>query len=324
MNRLRILAGTAGVAAVGAITAKVVSERRRAARRTEQLEDVPFGSVHSASRSVFTDDGLRLNVEIDEGDVPTSPTIIFVHGWLCTLDVWHFQRLALRDEFRMVFYDQRSHGASERSAPAASTVRQLALDLRSVIDATAPDGEIVLVGHSMGGMAIMSLAEEFPELFGDRIVGVALLSTGSRRLMRGSGALVRLAPLLGRTAHLADLARSVNSFSLLKRFGLGPRAREEYADMTAQMIAGHRSHVLLDFYASVLELDVFDALKGLSSVRTLLVGGTKDLMTPIRHVREIAGAVEGSELIEFPEAGHMLMFEEHAALSARIEELARS
>ena len=36
---------------------------------------------------------------------------------------------------------------------------------------------MVLIGHSMGGMTIMALADHHPELFGDRIVGVALVST---------------------------------------------------------------------------------------------------------------------------------------------------
>ena len=39
----------------------------------------------------------------------------------------------------------------------------------------------MLVGHSMGGMTIMALAEEYPELFGDRVVGVGLISTTAGR-----------------------------------------------------------------------------------------------------------------------------------------------
>ena len=45
-----------------------------------------------------------------------------------------------------------------------------------------PRGPVVLVGHSMGGMTIMALAAARPELFGDRIVGVALMSTSSGNL----------------------------------------------------------------------------------------------------------------------------------------------
>ena len=40
----------------------------------------------------------------------------------------------------------------------------------------------MLVGHSMGGMTIMALADQQPELFGDRVIGVALVSTSPGRL----------------------------------------------------------------------------------------------------------------------------------------------
>ena len=56
-----------------------------------------------------------------------------------------------------------------------------------MIDRTAPDGPLVLVGHSMGGMTIMAFAELFPELFGDRVVGTVLMAT-SGGLHRGDQA----------------------------------------------------------------------------------------------------------------------------------------
>ena len=61
--------------------------------------------------------------------------------------------------------------------PGHATIEQLGHDLKTVLDTVVPHGPIVLVGHSMGGMTIMALAEEHPELFGDRIVGVGLIST---------------------------------------------------------------------------------------------------------------------------------------------------
>ena len=46
--------------------------------------------------------------------------------------------------------------------------------------ATAPgDQPVVLVGHSMGGMTVMALADQHPELFGDKVIGVVLLSTSA-------------------------------------------------------------------------------------------------------------------------------------------------
>ena len=46
-----------------------------------------------------------------------------------------------------------------------------------VIEDLAPEGEVVLVGHSMGGMSIIAFAERHPELFAKRVAGVALVST---------------------------------------------------------------------------------------------------------------------------------------------------
>ena len=69
------------------------------------------------------------------------------------------------------------------AAPAAptdghATIDQLGRDLQAGASThVAPDGPVVLVGHSMGGMSIVALAEQYPELFGDRVVGVGLIST---------------------------------------------------------------------------------------------------------------------------------------------------
>ncbi len=46
-----------------------------------------------------------------------------------------------------------------------------------MLEELVPDGPVVLVGHSMGGMTIMAFAERHPELFEDRVVGVGLVST---------------------------------------------------------------------------------------------------------------------------------------------------
>ena len=106
-----------------------------------------------------------------------EPTIVFVHGYALNLDCWHFQRAAYRGLVRAVYYDQRSHGRSGRSPDGHATIEQLGEDLRTVLDHVVPEGPIVLVGHSMGGMSIVALAEQHPELIGDRVVGVGLIST---------------------------------------------------------------------------------------------------------------------------------------------------
>ena len=65
------------------------------------------------------------------------------------------------------------------------TIDQLGRDLKAVIDAAAPEGPLVLVGHSMGGMTVMALADQYPELIRDRVVGVAFVGTSCGRARRG-------------------------------------------------------------------------------------------------------------------------------------------
>ncbi|HEY2637391.1 MAG TPA: alpha/beta fold hydrolase, partial [Solirubrobacteraceae bacterium] len=176
-----VAAGAVGVVAAG--TAYRFVKRRQVISRRGSGDDTAFGSLHSRPVTVVADDGVDLHVEVDEyagtGRRRSAPelTVVFVHGYSLSMDSWHFQRAAYRDRVRMVFYDQRSHGRSGRSTPGHATIDQLGRDLETVLDAVVPEGPVVLVGHSMGGMTIIALAEQQPELFGDRVVGVGLVST---------------------------------------------------------------------------------------------------------------------------------------------------
>lgn len=325
-SRLAALAATAGAFVAAGVTAKVVDSRRREHRRERRGEDVVFGSVHSPSRTVVASDGVALNVEVDDvaagdRDAAARPTLVFVHGWVCTLDTWHYQRLALRRLVRMVFYDQRSHGASGRSTRGGSTFAQLADDLRTVLEEVVPDGPVVLVGHSMGGITVQQLAAESPELFGDRVVGAVLLSTSDGRLVRQSPALRRVLPFLRAGAPLLDWGRTFNSYSVVRRWAVGPDAPQKYADMSDEMILRAQTHVLLDFYPAFVDLDVRTGAKGLGRVPVVVACGDHDLLTPIKHARRLSRTIEAAELITFEGAGHMVPLEENVAVTRIVEDL---
>lgn len=322
MNPATKIATTAAAFVAAGVAAKLLNDRQTERRRLRRGEDVPFGSVHSPSRKVVSADGVRINVEIDEPEpeTPPLPTIVFVHGVICTLDTWHYQRLALRGKARMVFMDQRSHGASDVADRESSTIENLAADLHAVVEACT-DGPVVLVGHSMGGMTIMQMAADHPAMFGDQVVGVMLVSTSSRLRLVSSSAARRIVPFARHAAPLVDWGKGFNSYSVVRRWGLGPNAQERHVDMTNEMILRAPTRVLTDFHPMFAALDVRHALEALSHVMTIVVTGTHDSITPLSHSRGIAEGITGSSLVIFEDTGHMAMFEEHARVSELIGDL---
>src|SRR4051794_22300679 len=139
------------------------------------------------SRTVTTDDGVPLHVEVD-GVADASVTVLFSHGFTARLAEWELQRAALRHRARLVLWDQRGHGRSGWTKLTSATIDRTGRDLGQVLDATVPSGPVVLAGHSMGGMSILALARQRPELFGDRVVGVFLMATSAGGLV-GTGPL---------------------------------------------------------------------------------------------------------------------------------------
>lgn len=318
MKRTTALVTTLGAFGAAGVAATVLKDRQREERRRRRGEDVEFGSVRAPRNTVVASDGTAINVEVDEAD--TDLTVVFVHGWMCDLDTWHYQRLALRGRVRIVLLDHRGHGHSGRTHAKNSTLPLLADDLSRVIDAHAPTGRLLLVGHSMGGMTIMQLAADRPDLFESRVIGVSLIGTSAGKLVRSSPALMRVGPVLRRVGPVADWGRGFNSYSVMRRWAVGPHAQERHVDMTDEMIRRTSSRVLVDFYPNFLALDLFDALETLSHLDVVVICGTDDMLTPLKHSRRLAAAIPGSRLVLAAGAGHMVMFEAHALVTKALNE----
>jgi pimeloyl-ACP methyl ester carboxylesterase len=339
-----VVGAVAGAAAAGAAV-DVARRRREIGRRSP--DRTPFGSLLSTPVNVIAEDGVPLHVEVDELEAPAPKgrgrrtpapplTVVFAHGYALNLDCWHFQRAAYRGLVRTVFYDQRSHGRSGRSHEDNATIDQLGRDLLAVLDAVASEGPVVVIGHSMGGMTIVALAEQYPELFGDRIVGVGLVSTTAGGL-EPSKILLPLLPakLGGGIIHrgVRTLARGHRTVDGLRRagaaiasvatdlFAFGDEVPAAYVDFVDEMLSATPFEVVADFFPSFRSLDKFDFVEVMSAVPTTVICGTHDKITSIGHSRKLHQRISGSTLLECEDAGHMVVLERHDQVNAALDQL---
>ncbi len=338
-RRAGVLGAAAGVIAGGAAMGIAVERYAigRSFRRVDPARDEPFGRLRGQPINVVADDGVDLYVELD-GTIDADLSIVFVHGYALNQDSWHYQRRDLGDLGRLVLYDQRSHGRSMRGRRERSTIDQLGADLRAVIDAVVPDGSpVILVGHSMGGMTVLALADLHPDLFGTRVVGVALLATSPGRLAEvtlGAPAytgriLHKLAPgfigALAKQAELVDRSRKAGSdlsYVLTKRLAFASDVPPSLVRFAADMLASTPIDVVADFFPAFDSHDKMTALPILQRVETLVMVGADDLLTPEEHSRDIVQAVPGAELVVIPDCGHLIICEHPGVVNRHLRELA--
>jgi len=334
-----------GLAAAGTTAAVgVVAERlARGLKTARALESLDTYEEEPTERVVVVaDDGVPLHVEIDEPEGrpagmasgAAAPTVVFCHGYTLSLRSWVFQRRALKAAgYRVVVWDARGHGLSGAGSRESYEIDQLGLDLYAVILAVAPQGPLVLVGHSMGGMTLMSLAEHHPELIRDRVIGVAFVATSPGGISAVSWGLGKV---LGKAVHrlgpfavgqLAGRQGLVNS--VLKA---GREVEEYFVDiysfaspvplsivrLTADMIFKTRIEVISDFMETFDKHDKREALEHFIGVETLVINGVKDLLTPPEHSQEIVRLIPGAEHVLVDDAGHIIMLEHGDVVSEQL------
>ncbi|MFE1171993.1 alpha/beta fold hydrolase [Streptomyces sp. NPDC058773] len=275
--------------------------------------------------------GLRKRLSAALGRRAAAPTVVFSHGYCLSQDSWHFQRSALRGTVRTVHWDQRSHGRSSRGhgqidGTEPVTIDLLGRDLKAVLDAAVPEGPIVLVGHSMGGMTVMALADQFPEYVAERVVGVALIGTSAGRLSEvgfglpslGVKAFHWLAPnvlkALGWQREIVERGRRATAdlfAGLVKRYSFGTPEKVDpgIARFGERLIEATPIDVVAEFFPAFAVHDKTEALVAYDAVPALVLAGESDLITPADHSRTIAEVLPDAALVCVPDAGHLVMLE---------------
>ena len=291
---------------------------------------------------VTTVDGVRLHVETT-GSEDAPVTVLLSNGWTCSTREWHNQFEDLPNilgpsRVRVVAYDHRGHGKSDAAPIGTTRIEQLAEDLVTVLDEVVPSGPIVYAGHSMGGMTLMALAEQRPELFGSRIVGAALVSTTAGPTTsrpfglpeRFDSAAAYVAP---RAMNLAgarmDRRKAVRPWQTrirrpaLKQLVFGKRADPTEIDIFMADLDALPGRSFSGFFEAITQHDRGHALEAFGDIPVEIMHGTRDRLLPPRHGNRTAALLPHARLWMYPGAGHMLMQERPRDVTHRLASLAR-
>lgn len=333
----RWLAGAAGLTAVGtAAGASVAHSLRRRLTADDPYLDEDFELLDADRGSVVTTpDGVSLAVR-EVGPQNARLTVVFAHGFCLRMGAFHFQRARLTeqwgDQVRMVFYDQRGHGQSAEASPDTYTVTQLGQDLETILAVTAPRGPVVLVGHSMGGMTVLSHARQFPHRYPTRVVGAALIASAAEGVSRSPLGEILKNPALEAVRFAVRYApKTVHRTRGAAKSVIGPILRAaSYGDekispsvvaFSEKMMHDTPIATLVEFLHALEVHDETEGLATLAKVPTLIACGDRDLLTSMEYSQTMAAALPKSEFVIVRGAGHLVQLEQPEVINEALVRL---
>ena len=323
MNRRRAAWVGGAAALVGAAVAagKIGAKRVRRgpdAAAGERYDELPPEEVSP----VVSFDGTLLHVRA-AGD-PAKPALVFAHGFSVDMTTWHYQWKELSRDYRCILYDQRGHGRSGAAAGGDHSLQAMGRDLIAVIDATVPEGRpVAVLGHSMGGMALLGLADQLPGVFEERIAGAVFADTAAAELARGAAGalgmrLVAAAPNLGRrVANLitkeairSRVSRSDLAYMIARLTNFGPHASPSMVEYIVDLSMRSPIEVWTDGIGALVEMDLRHAIQHVRCPALVIVGDL-DRMTPPTSALALKNELPRGRLVVMEGAGHMAPMERH-------------
>jgi pimeloyl-ACP methyl ester carboxylesterase len=304
--------------------------------RASGARQLPDALPPSETLMVRAADGTPLHTQVF--GPPDGYPIVLTHGFVCGIRAWTYQIAELATDYRVIAFDHRGHGQSGIPRRGAFTLKHLASDLDSVLEATlAPHERALLAGHSMGGMTIAAWSARYRHKVHRRADAVALINTTTGDLVREVNflrvplGLSAVRVLAGRRLittfgglPIPALAR-VPSRMVVEMLAVGAGADPSVATLIYELFA-HTSAAGRGGCMKMLVEEVGSRplnLDGLT-VPTLVIGSERDRLTPLGQSRKIAATAPNVVgLVELP-GGHCSMLEQHDAVNRQLRALAES
>lgn len=307
----------------------------------------PMGVLHE----VRTRDGATLVVRVAGSRRPGAPTFVLTHGLCGDHGIWGPLVPRLAAVGRVVTWDLRGHGSSTlvgRQPLTTELAPQVhAADLLRVVAAVAgsgpagaaalaPHGPLVLAGHSLGGLVLLLALRDSPALRA-ATTGAAVLGTptgdvvhsvvGAGGVSAPEAATVRallqwlIGDPLAHYAALHDRGAAWLGYAIIRAGGFGSDPDPVQVRALRDAIVRTPPAVRRAALQAMASVDLRGTL-GEVTVPTLVAIGDRDRLVNPRLSRALARELPDAELLELPDAGHALVLERHALISARLLALA--
>ena len=268
-------------------------------------------------------DGSVLQVEF-YGPEDGQP-IILLHGWGPNSTVWYYAKRQLTDRFRLIVWDLPGLGKSTKPKNNDYSLEKYAQDLEAVV-ALAGNKPVVLLGHSMGGMIILTFCRLFPDQLRRRVAGLILVDTTYTNPVKTSifSGLLRalqkplIQPILYLMIVLSPVVWLMNWLSYLngslyisvELSGFTGTETRGQLNFSALLSAKGEPAVLARGTLAMLNYDETATL-GTINVPSLIVVGASDIATiPAASIR-MKAELPDSQLVTLKPGGHMGLMEQN-------------
>jgi pimeloyl-ACP methyl ester carboxylesterase len=245
-------------------------------------------------------------------------TIIVLHG--NSANAWWWEPLArvISPQYRLLALDQRGHGDSGWTRPAAYSPADYANDLARFVAHAAGGEKPVVVGHSMGGLTVLAFARRHPQMARGAIaIDVAVTSSRGRdRYLRRLKAI----PVVT----YPDLATAKARFRLMPNEGeIADQVIDEIAEKSLARTDDGRWTLKFDreSFLGGDGLAVIETIKEIT-IPTLLVRAEHSRIMTAEAAQHARSSNPKARLVTIPGAHHHVIVEKPDAVAHVLEEFA--
>jgi pimeloyl-ACP methyl ester carboxylesterase len=258
--------------------------------------------------------GLSLHY-LDWGGDATVPAIAF-HGFALNCHSWDEVAPALLQRVRLLAFDQRGHGLSDRARRVEDYSRDaMVADIEGIVRALELDRPVVL-GHSMGGMNAMTFAGRHP----DRVRALVLVDVGPEIRVDGANEVLQFVRVPYELESLdAWVEHTYRYYPYRSREGIRRRLEVSLVETERGTLRKQYDERFRQDFGGVepSREDIWEAARGIRCPTLLVHGGASPVLS-LEMAQRFADEVEKVSFTSIQGAGHSVAGDKPAEFSRAV------